>query len=264
MDVTTSTIELSTPDGKMEAYEARPKDGGSLPAIIVLMEVFGLNSHIKDVTERIAREGYVAIAPDLHHREPQRTFPYTELQKAKDASSRLQDPKVMGDVGAVISHLKSQSYVKASAIGITGFCMGGRVTYLAAAHHNKDIKAAVSFYGGGIPMESLAALHHRKDIKVAASSHGGGPPMGNASPLDRTSEINCPIYLFFGAKDHVVPQQDVEKIVEALRNTKRNFTHMVYPEAGHSFFCDDANSYHADSAKDAWEKLKSFFAQHLD
>ncbi|TMA13024.1 MAG: dienelactone hydrolase family protein [Deltaproteobacteria bacterium] len=238
MDITTSTLQLNTPDGKMETYEARPKDGGARPAIVVLMEAFGLNSHIKDVTERIAREGYVAIAPDLYHRESERVVPYSELQKAMGIMNRLQDPKVMGDVGAAISHLKSQNYVKAGSIGITGFCMGGRYTYLSAAHHNKDVKAAVCFYGGGIPM-------------------------GNPSPLDRTKEIQCPITLFFGAKDPLIPQEHVEKIVKALTDAKKNFTHKVYPEAGHGFFCNERQSYHADSAKDAWENFKSFFAQHL-
>jgi len=238
MEITTSTIQLNTPDGKMEAYEARPKDAAARPAVIVLMEAFGVNSHIKDVTERVAREGYVAVAPDLYHREPERVIPYTEMQKAIGIMNRLQDPKVMSDVGAVISHLKSQSYVKANAVGVTGFCMGGRFTYLSAAHHNKDIKAAVAFYGGGIPM-------------------------GKPSPLERTGEIGCPISLFFGAKDQLIPQEHVEKIVKALTDAKKNFTHKVYPEAGHGFFCNERASYHADSAKDAWEKFKSFFAQNL-
>ena len=238
MEITTSTIQLNTPDGKMEAYEARPKDAAARPAVIVLMEAFGVNSHIKDVTERVAREGYVAVAPDLYHREPERVVPYTEMQKAIGIMNRLQDPKVMSDVGAVISHLKSQSYVKANAVGVTGFCMGGRFTYLSAAHHNKDIKAAVAFYGGGIPM-------------------------GKPSPLERTGEIGCPISLFFGAKDQLIPQEHVEKIVKALTDAKKNFTHKVYPEAGHGFFCNERASYHADSAKDAWEKFKSFFAQNL-
>ncbi len=238
MDVTTSTIQLNTPDGKMEAYEARPKDGGARPAIVVLMEAFGVNGHIKDVTERIAREGYVAIAPDLYHRESERIVPYTELQKAIGIMNRLQDPKVMGDVGAAISHLKSQSYVKTGSIGVTGFCMGGRFTYLTAAHHNKDIKAAVAFYGGGIPM-------------------------GNPSPLDRTGEIGGPIYLFFGGKDPLIPQEHVEKINKALTDNKKSFVLKVYPEATHGFFCNERESYHPDSAKDAWEKFKSFFAQHL-
>ncbi|OGQ79983.1 MAG: hypothetical protein A3F90_19640 [Deltaproteobacteria bacterium RIFCSPLOWO2_12_FULL_60_19] len=238
MDLTTTTLQLNTADGKMEAYEARPKDGGPRPAIIVIMEAFGVNKHIKDVTERIAREGYVAIAPDLYHREPERVVPYAELQKAVGIMNRLQDPKIMADVGAVISHLKSQNYVKPSALGVTGFCMGGRVTYLTAAHHNKDIKAAVSFYGGGIPM-------------------------GNPSPLSRTGEINCPIHLFFGGKDPMIPQDHVAQVNKALTDNKRTFTMNVYPEAGHGFFCDERGSYHADSAKDAWEKFKSFFARHL-
>ena len=142
MEVNTATVQLDTSDGKMEAYEVTPRDGGPHPGIVVLMEAFGVNSHIKDVTERVAREGYVAIAPDLYHREPERLVPYKELQKAIGIMNRLQDPKTMDDGGAAISHLKSQSAVTQGAIGVMGFCMGGRFTYLTAAHHNKDIKAA--------------------------------------------------------------------------------------------------------------------------
>lgn len=238
MENTSSTLQLNTPDGKMETYEARPKDGGSRPAIIVLMEAFGLNGHIKDVTERVAREGYVAAAPDLYHRESQRIVPYKELQKAIGLMNRLQDPKVMDDVGTVISHLKSQNYVKSGAIGVTGFCMGGRLTYLAAAHHNKDVKAALAFYGGGIPM-------------------------GKPSPLERTGEIQCPVYMFFGGKDPLIPQEHVEKINQALTDSRKSFMIKVYPEATHGFFCNERESYHPDSAKDAWDKFRSFFAQNL-
>lgn len=238
MEITTSTLQLDTPDGKMEAYEARPKDGGSHPGIMVLMEAFGVNGHIKDVAERLAREGYVAAAPDLYHRESERIVPYRELQKAIGLMNKLQDAKVMEDVGAVIAHLKSRAYVKGGAIGVTGFCMGGRFTYLTAAHHHKDVKAAVAYYGGGIPM-------------------------GKPSPLERTGEINCPVYLFFGGKDPLIPQEHVEKIRKALADNKKTFTLDLYPEATHGFFCDERESYNADAAKDSWEKLKSFFARHL-
>jgi len=238
MDVTTSTLQLSTPDGKMETFESRPKEGGAHPAVVVLMEAFGLNGHIKNVTERIAREGYVAIAPDLYHREAERLVPYAELQKAVGIMNRLQDDKVMSDVGAVIAHLKAQNYVKAGSIGVTGFCMGGRFTYLTAAHHNKDVKAAVAFYGGGIPM-------------------------GNPSPLSRTGEIGCPIYLFFGGKDPLIPADHVAQINKALTDHHKTFMMKLYPDATHGFFCDERQSYHPDAAKDAWEKTKSFFAQHL-
>ena len=238
MDVTGSTLQLNTPDGKMDAYEAKPKEGGTYPGIVVLMEAFGLNDHIKKVTERIAQEGYVAIAPDLYHRESERVVPYSDLQKAVGIMNRLQDQKVMDDVGAAIAHLKSQGNVKAGALGVTGFCMGGRFTYLSAAHHNKDVKAAVAFYGGGIPM-------------------------GNPSPLSRTGEIKSPIYLFFGGKDPLIPQEHVDKIHAELTNKKINFQLKLYPEATHGFFCDERPSYHPESAKDAWEKFRSFFAQHL-
>lgn len=238
MEITSTTHQLNTSDGKMEAYEARPKNGGARPGIIVLMEAFGVNSHIKDVTERVAREGYVAIAPDLYHRESERLVSYKDLEKAVGIMNRLQDPKVMDDVGAAIAHLKSQSYVKQGAIGVTGFCMGGRFTYLTAAHHNKDIKAAVAFYGGGIPA-------------------------GKPSPLNRTGEITCPITLFFGGKDPLIPQEHVDKINQTLKDQKKNFSLKLYPEATHGFFCNERESYHQESAKDAWEKTKSFFAQHL-
>jgi carboxymethylenebutenolidase len=238
MDVSTSTLQLNTPDGKMEVFEARPNDRGPYPGIVVLMEAFGLNDHIKKVTERIAQEGYVAVAPDLYHRESERIVPYADLQKAVHIMNRLQDSKVMDDVGAAIAHLKRQNSVKPGAIGVTGFCMGGRFTYLAAAHHNKDVKAAVAFYAGGVPM-------------------------GNPSPLFRTGEIACPIYLFFGAKDPLIPADHVEQIKNELTSRKVTFLMNVYPEATHGFFCDERASYHQASANDAWDKTKAFFARYL-
>jgi carboxymethylenebutenolidase len=117
--------------------------------------------------------------------------------------------------------------------------MGGRLTYLTAAHHAGEIKCAVPYYGGGIPM-------------------------GNPSPLSRTKEIKCPMYLFFGAKDQLIPKEHVEQIRAELTAAKAPFQLEVYPDAGHGFFCDDrAMSYNEGAAKDAWEKTKAFFAQHL-
>ena len=239
MEVTGSTIQLNTSDGKMDAYVAQPKDGGSYPGVVVIQEAFGVNDHIKKVTERIAAEGYVAIAPDIYHREAERVIPYAEMTKAIAALQRVVDSKAMEDVGAAIAHLKSQGNVKAGSIGVTGFCMGGRLTYLAAAHHANDVKCAVPFYGGGIPM-------------------------GNPSPLGRTKEIKCPMYLFFGAKDQLIPKEHVDQIKAELTAHKVPFQMEVYPDAGHGFFCDDRPmSYNEGAAKDAWEKTKAFLAQHL-
>jgi carboxymethylenebutenolidase len=239
MEVTGTTVQLNTSDGKMDAYMAQPKDGGSYPGVVVIQEAFGVNDHIKKVTDRIAAEGYVAIAPDIYHREAERVIPYAEMPKAIAALQRVNDNKAMEDVGAAIAHLKAQSHVKAGAIGVTGFCMGGRLTYLTAAHHANDIKCAVPYYGGGIPM-------------------------GNPSPLSRTKEIKCPMYLFFGAKDQLIPKEHVDQIQAELTANKVPFQLEVYPDAGHGFFCDDrAMSYNQGAAQDAWEKTKAFFAQHL-
>jgi carboxymethylenebutenolidase len=238
MDVTNSTVQLNTSDGKMEAYVAQPKAGGTYPGVVVIQEAFGVNSHIKKVAERIAAEGYVAIAPDIFHREAERIIPYSEMPKAIATMQRVVDNKAMEDVGAAIAHLKSQSNVKSGSIGVIGFCMGGRLTYLAAAHHNKDVKCAVPFYGGGISM-------------------------GNPSPLSRTGEIKCPMYLFFGAKDPLIPLDQVNQIKAELAAKKVPFQMEIYPEPGHGFFCDDRGGYHEASAKDAWEKTKAFFAKHL-
>jgi carboxymethylenebutenolidase len=238
MDVSSSTVQLNTSDGKMEAYVAAPKDGGSYPGIVVIQEAFGVNDHMKNVTERIAAEGYVAIAPDIYHREAERVIPFSDMGKAIATLQRVQDPKAMEDVGAAIAHLKSQSNVKAGSLGVVGFCMGGRLTYLTAAHHANDVKCAVPYYGGGIPI-------------------------GNPSPLSRTGEIQCPMYLFFGAKDQLIPMDHVNLIKTELTTKKVAFQMELYPEAGHGFFCDERGSYHEKSATDAWEKTKSFFAQHL-
>jgi len=239
MDLTGSTVQLNTSDGKMDAYVAQPKNGGNFPGVVVIQEAFGVNDQIKKVTDRIAAVGYVAIAPDIYHRESERIIPYSEMPKAIAAMQRVVDGKAMEDVGAAIAHLKSQNNVIAGSVGVIGFCMGGRLTYLAAAHHANDVKCAVPYYGGGIPM-------------------------GNPSPLSRTKEIKCPMYLFFGAKDQLIPKEHVDQIKAELTANKVPFQLEVYPDAGHGFFCDDrAMSYNEGAAKDAWDKTKAFFAQHL-
>jgi carboxymethylenebutenolidase len=239
MDVTGSTVQLNTTDGKMDAYVAQPKNGGNFPGVVVIQEAFGVNDHIKKATDRIAAEGYVAIAPDIFHRETERLIPYAEMPKAIATMQRVVDSKAMEDVGAAIAHLKSQNNVKAGSVGVIGFCMGGRLTYLAAAHHADDVKCAVPYYGGGIPM-------------------------GNPSPLSRTREIKCPMYLFFGAKDQLIPKEQVDQIKAELTANRVPFQLELYPDAGHGFFCDDRTmSYNEGAAKNAWEKTKAFFAQHL-
>src|SRR5919106_6646666 len=124
MQISTTTIRLRTGEGEMKCHQAQPRGPGKFPAVMVIMEAFGLNDHIKDVTERIAAEGYVAIAPDLYYRESPSVVGYDQLQEAIGLMQRLDYDKVVADLRSVIAPLKTQNFVNGDSTGITGFCMG--------------------------------------------------------------------------------------------------------------------------------------------
>jgi carboxymethylenebutenolidase len=219
--------------GGMPAYRAKPGGAGPWPAVLVIQEAFGLNEHIKDVTRRVAAEGYVSLAPDLFYRGGKgRTAGYDQLPKALELMGSLKDDEIVSDVASAIAHLEKDASVGRGRIGIMGFCMGGRVSYLAACALPDKIAAAVPFYGGGIP-------------------------------IDRTPTLRAPVLAFFGDADPFIPLDQVEKLrTEAARLGKKLET-VVYPGAPHGFFCNERDSYRPDAARDAWERTKAFFARHL-
>ena len=219
--------------GALPAFEARPAGAARLPAVLVIQEAFGLNAHIKDVARRIAAEGYVALAPDLYWRGgPGRSVRYDQLPEAIALMQSLQDDEIVADVAAAITYLERHPGVRADRIGITGFCMGGRVSYLAACALPGKIKACVPFYGGGIPVE-------------------------------RTPSLTAPVLAFFGEEDGFIPPENVQALRAALTKHGKQAEVIVYPKAGHGFFCDERASYHADSARDAWARATTFLARHL-
>jgi carboxymethylenebutenolidase len=239
MQISTTTIRLRTGDGEMKCHQVQPRAPGKCPAVIVIMEAFGLNDHIKDVTERIAAEGYVAIAPDLYYRESPNVVDYDQIQEAIGLMQRLDAEKVVADLRSVITHLKAQNFVNGDRIGITGFCMGGMIAFLAACKFPTDIKAAVPFYGGSIADDSPTA------------------------PLNSADDLQAPILCFFGEQDPYIPLPQVKKIEDTLRALGKSHEVKVYARADHGFFCDDRASYHPEAAQDAWEKTKAWFAKHL-
>src|SRR5438876_12010484 len=184
-------IEVPTAAGAVPACLARPTGAGPAPAVLVIMEAFGLNAHIEDVARRIAAEGYVALAPDLYWRGGKgRAVRYDQLPEAIALMQSLRDDEVVADVGGAIAYLERQPFVRADRIGITGFCMGGRVTFLAACELPDKIKAAAPFYGGGLPAE-------------------------------KTAQLKCPVLAFFGEKDAYIPLDSVEQLqAEARRHRK--------------------------------------------
>ena len=239
MQISTTTIRLRTSDGEMKCHQAQPRGQGKFPAVMVIMEAFGLNDHIKDVTERIAAEGYVTIAPDLYYRESPNVVGYDQLQEAIGLMQRLDAEKVVVDIQSVIAHLKSQNFVNGDRIGITGFCMGGTIAFVAACKFPTDIKAAVPFYGGSIADDSPTA------------------------PLSAAGHLQAPILCFFGEKDPYISLSQVQRIEDTLRALGKSHEVKVYAGADHGFFCDERASYHPEAARDAWEKTKAWFEQYL-
>ncbi len=243
-EIKTESVHIANGSLKIPAYLAMPTEAGSFPGVIVLQEIFGVNDHIRDVTRRIAQEGYVAIAPALYQRQaPGFETGYTaqDIAIGKQYKEQTQASQLLSDIQASIDYLISQTPAKAHSIGCIGFCFGGHVAYLAATL--PDIQSTVSFYGAGIP----------------TWAPGGGEPT-----ITRTKDIRGgTIYLFFGKEDASIPPQHIDQIEEALE--KHQIPHRIlrYEGADHGFFCDQRASYNEAAAADAWEQVKYFFRQDL-
>lgn len=244
MEITSGMVQIPTADGSMSGFTARPQAAATHPAIIVVQEAFGLNAHIKDVAARLAREGYATLAPDLYYREKDAVVGYDNLPDAIRLMMSLWDDKVVRDMGAAIAYLQQQPSVRGDRIGVTGFCMGGRVTFLTACL-NPAVKAAAPFYGGGI-----GSIMQRGERTPKA-------------PLEYADTLAAPLLLFFGENDSFIPLDEVESIKARLAELKKTAETVVYPGAPHGFFCEERDSYRADAAEDAWTRLLKFFAQHL-
>jgi len=237
-------VTVSTADGAMGAFLARPDGEGPFATIIVVHEAFGLNAHIKGIVERIAKVGCIAVAPDLYYRVPNAVVGYDKLPEALRLMSSLYDDKIIADMGALIAHLQALPEVRADRIGIIGFCMGGRVAFLTACC-NPAVRAAVPFYGGGIARVMEANEHTPK------------------APLEYAETLQAPLLLLFGEDDPFIPLTEVEKIGARLTELGKTGECVVYPGAQHGFFCDERDSYHAEAAADAWERLGKFVEAHL-
>jgi carboxymethylenebutenolidase len=233
MAISSNTVSVTTSDGPMSVLLARPAGEGKFPAVLVIMEAFGLNQHIKSVAERIAGEGYVALAPDMYHRQSDAVVGYDQLPEAIRLMTSLRDEQIVADLSATVQYLQAQPFVRGDRIAITGFCMGGRISFLAATAL-PAIKASAPFYGGGI-----------------------------SGLLDRADSIACPMLLFFGDQDPFIPNEEVAKISKTLADLKKQAEVKVYAGAPHGFFCNERDSYRADAAADAWRRLTTFLATHL-
>lgn len=240
--INTSTIQVPAGNLQIDAYLAKPTSPGSYPGIIVLQEIFGVNVHIREVTQRIAQQGYVVIAPALFQRQaPGFETGYTpedvEIGR-KYAWLQTTASELLSDIQAAINYLKTLPQVKKDGFGCIGFCFGGHVAYLAATL--PDIKATASFYGAGITNRTP----------------GGGNPT-----ITRTSKITGTIYAFFGTEDGSIPLEQVDEIEAELEKYKVPHRVLRYDGSDHGFFCDHRASYNSKAAANAWQQVQELFSQ---
>ena len=242
LDIQTFPVQVPNDDVSIDAYVAQPIASGPWPAVIVFQEVFGVNDHIRSVTERIAQFGYVAIAPALY----QRTAPgfevgYSEADLALGRTYKNQTTaaELLSDTRATIAYLRTLPQVNETAIGTIGFCFGGHVAYLVAIL--PEIRATASLYGAGI----------------ATMTPGGGNPT-----LSRTGEIRGTLYAFFGNRDPLIPSHEVDQIAAALQHHRIDHRIFRY-NADHGFCCDQRQSYQSDAADSAWQQIEQLFHRTL-
>ncbi len=236
--IASSDIRIPVSDGEIGGYSARPASGGPFPVVLVVCEVFGLQEHIKDICRRFAKEGYLAIGPDAFHR-------YGDLTRMEDFGEifkivgKVPDAQVLLDLDAAVAWA-AKNKGDAKKLGITGFCWGGRVTWLYAAH-NPDVKAGAAWYG-----------------RLA----GDKTELQPKHPIDVAPALKAPVLGLYGGKDQGIPLDTVEKMRGALKKAGNPSEIVVYPDAPHGFFADVRDSYRKEAAEDAWKRLLAWFKKY--
>ena len=223
-------VKLAVADGtQMAAYVARPEQGGPHPGLLVFQEAFGVNHHIRSVSERFAAEGYVVIAPELFHRTaPGFEGSYTDFPAVMPHLQAMTTETTEMDIGSAHEWLRSNAQVKPNEISSVGFCMGGRVSFLA--NSVVPLRAAVSFYGGGI-----------------------APGL-----LDRASKVQAPSLLIWGGLDKHITPEHRKAVTDALSAQQKIYVNVEFSQADHGFFCDERASYEPRSARQAWALTLEF------
>jgi carboxymethylenebutenolidase len=224
--------EVLIPNGApkaMPAYVARPTGGGRHAAIIVVNEIFGIHDYIKDICRRLAKLGYVAVAPDFFYRSGVNLPAISDIKQIMPVVAQAGDDQVDGDVRATSSWIKEQSFAKSDRIGITGFCWGGAVVWRSAMV-DPDIRAGVAWYGH---VEKLIA---------------------------RAGELRAPVLGLYGAQDQGIGQDQVQAMQAAIKQARKKGSSIhVYPDAGHGFHADYRSSYNEADAKDGWARMLAHF-----
>jgi len=239
-ELTGGEVRIPTGDGHMPAYRAKPQSGSGFPVVLVVQEIFGVHEHIRDVCRRFAKLGYMAIAPELFARQGD-VSKMTDIDEIRSkVVSQVPDAQVLSDLDATAAWARQSGEGNVERLGITGFCWGGRIVWLYAAH-NPQLKAGVAWYGRLV---------------------GTPTPLQPKHPIDVASALKAPVLGLYGAEDKGIPLDTVEQMKAALRSAGGISEFVIYPNAPHAFHADYRPSYRKEAAEDGWRRLQEWFKRH--
>jgi carboxymethylenebutenolidase len=233
-------VKIPVEKGEIPAYRAMPDKGGPFPTVLVVQEIFGVHEHIKDICRRFAKLGYFAVAPELYARQGD-VSKLTDIKEIIDkVVSKVPDAQVMSDLDATVAWAKKTGKADTAKLGITGFCWGGRIVWLYAAH-SKDLKAGVAWYG--------RLISDKDDLHPK-------------NPIDLVGDLKAPVLGLYGGADMGIPNDTVEKMQKALKEAKKPCEIVLYPDTPHGFNADYRPSYRKDKAEDGWKRLLEWFKKN--
>jgi carboxymethylenebutenolidase len=233
-------VKVPTADGPMPAYRALPEGAGPFPLVLVVQEIFGVHEHIKDLCRRLAKAGYFAVAPELYAREGDVSKMTNINEIISKVVSKVPDDQVMTDLDAAAAWAKTTGKADTAKLAVTGFCWGGRIVWLYAAH-NPNLKAGVAWYGRLV---------------------GAKDPLHPSHPVDVAGQIHAPVLGLYGGADPGIPQASVDEMTKALATAQKPSEIKVYADAPHGFNADYRPSYRKEPAEDGWKRMLAWFKQH--
>src|SRR5690348_1726544 len=238
--LTAGEVKIPVSDGEIPAYRAMPAKGGPFPTAVVIQEIFGVHEHIKDLCRRLAHSGYFAVAPALYARQGD-VLQMTDVKEIiSKVVSKVPDAEVASDVDATVAWARKQKEANTRKLAVTGFCWGGRQTWLYAIH-NPHVKAAVAWYG---PVAGNTDELHPKRV------------------IDLLPELKVPLLGLYGAADQGIAVADVETVRDEAKRLHKKVEIVIYPDTPHGFNADYRPSYRPEAAKDGWKRMLAWFKSH--
>lgn len=231
-------VKIPVKDGEIPAYRAMPAKGRDFPVVLVVQEIFGVHEHIKDICRRLAKQGYLAVAAEMYAR--QGDVSKLERNEIMSVVSKVPDAQVLADLDATAAWAKKNNG-HASKLAITGFCWGGRIVWLYAAH-NPNLKAGIAWYG--------RLTGTKTDLQPTY-------------PLDIVRDLKAPVLGLYGGADSGIPNETVEQMQKALKENGKPSEIKLYPDTPHAFHADYRPSYRKDQAQDGWARLLEWLKKSL-